>query len=242
MTISILTLFPEMFTGPFHHSIIKRAQEKNLVTIDLVNIRNFASGRYKSVDDHPYGGGVGMILRADVIDKAINSVTPGLTRNDTHVVLLDPRGKTFTQAKARTYSTLDRLVLICGHYEGVDERVRHLADESVSIGDYILTGGEIPAMVIADSVVRLLPGVLKIDATQNESFSLHPPHARVSNLPILEYPQYTRPQVYRGMKVPEILLSGDHNAIHTWRQEEQMKPKIQRRGGVRTVIPRGPTA
>lgn len=191
-----------MFAGPFDYSIIKRAQEKKLVEINFVHIRDFASDRYKSVDDHPYGGGVGMIMRVDVVDRALQNLRG-------KKILLDPRGETFTQQKARALSKLDDLILICGHYEGVDERVRQLVDETLSIGDYVLTGGEIPAMVIVDSLVRLLPGVLKTEATKNESFS--PSQG-------LEYPQYTRPEEYKGMRVPELLLSGNHKKINAWRR------------------------
>lgn len=208
MTISILTLFPEMFSGPLDYSIVKRAKEKGIMTINFVNIRDFSTDTYKSVDDHPYGGGVGMILRVDVIDRALRALRG-------KKVLLDPRGDTFTQKKAREYAKLDHLILICGHYEGVDERIKTLVDESISIGDYVLTGGELPAMVITDSVVRLLPGVLKEGVTQSESFSpsLITHH---SSLP-LEYPQYTRPEEYQGMRVPDVLLSGNHKKIEEWR-------------------------
>lgn len=204
MKISILTLFPEMFVGPFEHSIIKRAQEKGKVTIDLVNIRNFGIGRHKIVDDKPYGGGVGMILRVDVIDKALAKF------KNRRIVLLDARGRTFDQKKARELAKLDHLILIAGHYEGVDERVKeYLVDESLSIGNYVLTGGEIPAMVVVDSVVRLIPGVLeKPQATKLESFSENN----------LEHPQYTRPQIYKNWKVPQVLLSGNHKAIEQWRK------------------------
>ena len=211
MKISILTLFPDMFTGPLTKSIVKRAIDRNLVSIDYINIRDFATNNYKSVDGHPFGGGAGMILRVDVVDRALQHVTRNALRVKTHVVLLDAGGTAYTQKKARELATHDHLILICGHYEGVDARVRQLADEEISIGDYVLTGGEIPAMVLADSVVRLLPGVLKKEgATTRESFT--------GNL--LEYPQYTEPREYKGMKVPEILLSGNHAAIKSWQQKE----------------------
>lgn len=218
MHISILTLFPEMFTGPFDYSIVKRAQEKGLVTLSLVNIRDFATNAYKTVDDHPYGGGVGMVMRVDIIDKALRRTINSKQKTTTRVVLLDPKGKTFDQTKARELSKLDHLILICGHYEGVDERVKSLVDQSLSIGDYVLTGGELPAMVITDSIVRLLPGVLKDEATSSESFSIHLPSA-IFHLPILEYPQYTRPEVYKGMSVPATLLSGDHKKIEHWKKD-----------------------
>ena len=161
MTISILTLFPEMFAGPFDHSIIRRAKDKNIVHINFVNIRDFSSDTYKTVDDHPYGGGVGMIMRVDVVNRALEHMKALCKRTSCKTILLDPQGTPYTQAKAKELSSIDHLILICGHYEGVDERVRSLVDETISIGDFIVTGGEIPAMVLIDSVVRLLPGVLK---------------------------------------------------------------------------------
>lgn len=218
MKITILTLFPEMFTGPFDHSIIRRAIDKKILKLNFVNFRDFGIGKYKAVDDKPYGGGVGMIMRVDVIDRAISNSKFQISnfKHREKTVLLDPKGKLFNQQMARRYSKLDHLILVCGHYEGVDHRVTKLVEETISIGDYILTGGEIPAMVIVDSVTRLLPGVLaKPEATKNESFSLtancYPLSAN------LEYPQYTRPPEYRGLKVPKILLSGNHKRINDWR-------------------------
>ena len=202
MTITILTLFPEMFQGPFDYSIVKRAKDQEKVVINLINIRDFANDKYRSVDDHPYGGGTGMIMRVDVIDRALQN-------RKGRKILLDPRGTPFSQAKAREFAKLEHLILICGHYEGVDERVNELIDESISIGNYVLTGGELPAMVITDTVIRLLPNVLKKEATQNESFS-------VSRT--VEYPQYTRPKEYNGIHVPEILLSGNHQKIEDWKK------------------------
>ena len=210
MIISILTLFPEMFTGPFNFSIIGRAIKQKKVILNLVNIRDFATDKYKSVDDHPYGGGVGMIMKIDVIDKALTYVKSQMSNVKCQIILLDPKGKTYNHKHAKKFSKFDNLVLICGHYEGVDERVKKLVDETISIGGYVLTGGEIPAMVLVDSIVRLLPGVLKNpQATQNESFSAG----------LLEYPQYTKPSNYKNMKVPEILLSGNHQAIAVWRKQ-----------------------
>lgn len=214
MQITILTLFPDMFTGPFDYSIIKRAKDQEKIAIHIINIRDFATDTYKSVDDHPYGGGVGMILRVDIIDAAMSNAKCQMPNGKTKTILLDPRGERFTQKKARELSKLDHLILICGHYEGVDARVRTLADESISIGDYVLTGGELPAMVITDTIARLLPGVLKEEATQSESFSIS--HT-------LEYPQYTRPEEYKGMHVPEILLSGNHKKIREWRRKNTRK-------------------
>ncbi len=216
MHISILTLFPEMFAGPFDHSIIKRAKAKNLVTLELVNIRAYAHDAYHTVDGRPYGGGAGMILRVDIVDAALKDTVSrfGKTKATTKIVLLDPQGTPFTQKKTAQLSRADHLILVCGHYEGVDARVRDLVDEQISIGDFVLTGGEIPALAIVDSVVRLLPGVLiKKEATVHESFSEA----------LLEYPQYTKPQVYKGKKVPQVLLSGNHAAIDAWRTSEQKK-------------------
>ena len=220
MVFSILTLFPDMFAGPFSESIIKRAIDKKLVTISYVNIRDFAVDKYKTVDDHPYGGGAGMVMRIDVGERALKRITYHVSRikGKTKIILLDPRGKTLTQKKALELSKLDHCILLCGHYEGVDERVRSLVDEEISIGDYVLTGGEIPAMVLVDSVVRLIPQVLKNpDATKFESFS-----PALST--ILEYPQYTRPPIWNKKKVPSILLSGNHKKIQEW--QERMAKKI----------------
>jgi tRNA (guanine37-N1)-methyltransferase len=210
MRISILTLFPEMFAGPFDHSMLRRAQEKNLLEINVVNIRDFAQDAYRSVDDRPFGGGAGMILRVDVVDRALKHVTHQASRKPTRTILLDPQGTPYTQKKAATLANYDHLVLVCGHYEGVDARIRSLVDEEVSVGDYILTGGELAAMIIADSVVRLIPGVLgNKDATRDESFS--DSH--------LEYPQYTQPRNYKGAKVPDVLLGGNHALIEAWRKK-----------------------
>lgn len=227
--ITILTLFPEMFAGVFGQSIIKRAQEKKLLEIKLVNIRDFGIGPHKTVDDRPYGGGVGMVMRVDVIDKAIaNSKLKIVNRKiREEVVLLDPKGKLFNQKIARQFSRFDHLILVCGHYEGVDERVKKLVDEVISIGNYILTGGEIPAMVVIDTVTRLIPGVLqKKEATAIESFS---PSSVVRHLSsVLEYPQYTRPPEYLGMAVPKILLSGNHPKIAAWRKKQAIRETEKR--------------
>lgn len=211
MKITILTLFPEMFVGPFRESILKHAQQKGLVEIRLVNIRDFGQGRHKVVDDKPYGGGVGMVMKVDVLDSAIQSIREkGLTKNEELVVLLDARGQQFNQSTAKDLSHLKHLILLCGHYEGVDERVRTLVDTTISLGDFIVTGGEIPAMLVVDSVTRLIPGVLKDEATAKESFSTNQ----------LEYPQYTTPREYTGMHVPDVLLSGNHQEIKKWQQEK----------------------
>lgn len=209
MKISILTLFPEMFIGPFDHSIIKNAKEKKLVEIKFVNIREFGIGRHKTVDDTPYGGGHGMILRVDVLEKAISdTIDKKIDRKKQKIILLSAHGKTFCQKKALELANLEHLILICGHYEGFDERVKNFIDEEVSVGDFVLTGGEIPAMLITDSVTRLIKGVLKEGVTSSESFS-----------DLLEYPQYTKPNSFKNLKVPDILLSGNHGNIKSWRKK-----------------------
>jgi len=207
MKIDILTLFPDMFNGPLTESIMWRAQDKDFVKIEIHDLRRWAIDERGSVDDKPYGGGAGMIIRVDVIDKALEK----LRTKDSKVILLDARGEKFTQKKAQNLATSKHLILICGHYEGVDHRIaENLVDEVISIGDYVLTGGEIPAMVLTDAVVRLIPGVIKEESLKEESHS-------TKN--VLEYPQYTRPEVYRGWKVPKVLLSGNHAEIEEWRKE-----------------------
>lgn len=213
MKISIITLFPGMFKGPFAKSIIKRAIDKKIVEVKLINLRTFGIGKHKLVDDTPYGGGKGMVLRVDVLENAIESAkNKKLDKNKQKVVLLSAKGKTFNQKIAKRYSNLKHLILICGHYEGFDERIKEYIDEEISIGDFILTGGEIPAMLIADSVLRLVKGVIKDGSLENESFS-----------PLLEYPQYTKPQVYKNGQVPKILLSGNHQEIKKWRNTQSLK-------------------
>ena len=214
MKITILTLFPEMFVGPFNYSIIKRAQQNNLVDIEIVNIRDFGLGRHSVVDDRPYGGGKGMLLRVDVLERAINEIKEKNNSYGTQrIVLMDPDGSTFNQSKAKYYSNINHLILICGHYEGVDERIKAFIDEEISIGDFITTGGEIPAIIITDAVIRLVKDVLKDGVTDEESFSL------MNNDEIkLEQPQYTRPEVFKEMHVPSILLSGNHKNIQNWKK------------------------
>lgn len=224
MTISILTLFPEMFSGPFDHSIIKKAREKGLVTIEFINIRDFGIGRHKIVDDTVYGGGIGMVMRVDVVHKAIEFAKSKFSQQynkqslKQSVILLSARGATYNQTLAKEYSKLDHLILVCGHYEGVDDRIRKYIDLELSIGDFVLTGGEIPSMLIIDSVTRILPGVLKVGATDNESFSLI--HEGDETTKLLEHPQYTRPAEYEGVSVPQVLMSGDHKKITEWRNKE----------------------
>jgi tRNA (guanine37-N1)-methyltransferase len=216
MRISILTLFPEMFSGPFDYSIVKHAQEKNLVEINFINIREFGIGKHKVIDDKPYGGGVGMVMKVDVLDRAIQEAKDTTIKPaERKIILLSAQGKQFTQEKAGELSQYKEIILICGHYEGFDERIKTYIDEEISIGDFITTGGEIPAMLLTDAITRLIPGVLKQEATTHESFSLqHETHK------LLEFPHYTTPAEYNSMKVPDILLSGNHKAIAAWRQEQ----------------------
>lgn len=219
MQIEILTLFPKMFQGPFAESILKRAQDKGLVEIKIHDLRKWGLGKRKTVDDRPYGGGAGMILRIDVIDAAISKLkTP-----NSKIILLDAAGKKFNQQKAFQLSKAEHLILICGHYEGIDHRVHeHLVDEIISIGDYVLTGGELPAMVLTDAIVRLIPNVIKPESLSEESFS--PLKMVNSKLRIAgEYPQYTRPEEYKGWEVPKVLLKGNHKEIEKWRRQEALK-------------------
>ena len=213
MKVSIITLFPGMFLGPFSYSIIKRAIEKEVLTVEYSNLRDFGIGKHKTVDDTPYGGGAGMLIKVDVIEKSIQASRCKDTSCKEWVILLDAGGKPFTQHQAEVLKTYDHLILIAAHYEGVDDRIRLFIDEELSIGDYVLTGGEIPTMVVVDTVVRLLPNVLgKEESSQNESFQKK----------LLEYPQYTKPLVYKGHKVPDILLSGHHKNIDTWREKKSL--------------------
>src|SRR6266404_4443907 len=208
MKIDVLTLFPAMFAGPLDESIIKRAREAGLLDLRIYNLRDYAHDRHKSVDDRPFGGGPGMLLKPEPIFEAVES----LAREKTRVILVSPAGRMFNQAIAAELAQAPELLLVSGHYEGFDDRVReHLADDELSIGDYVLTNGALPVMVIVDAVARLLPGVLGDDeSAHEESFS----HG------LLEYPQYTRPAAFRGMAVPEILLSGNHAEIARWRGEQ----------------------
>lgn len=215
MKIDIITLFPNMFTGFLNESIIHRAVQKKIVEINTINFRDFSKLNNHQVDDTPYGGGGGMVLRCEPLIDAIES----RKRNNSKVILLCPQGKTFNSKKAFELREEEHLILVCGHYEGFDERIRNFVDEEISIGDYILTGGELPAMVITDSVVRLLDGVIKENSYAIESFQEN----------LLDYPTYTKPSEYRGFKVPEILLSGDHQKIDAWRQEMRYKNTKEKR-------------
>lgn len=213
MQIDILTLFPKMFKGPFEESIIKRAIEQKVVQINIHNLRNFTDDPHKTVDDRPYGGGKGMILKIEPIYKAVQQLKKG-KKTIPEVILLDPAGEKFNQKLARDLAKKSHIILIAGHYEGVDYRVhQYLADRVISIGDYILTGGEIPAMVLVDAIIRLLPQVLDKETTNTESFLLLDDKKQ----PLLEFPQYTRPVNFHGWRVPKILLSGNHEEIKKWR-------------------------
>lgn len=223
MQIDILTLFPKMFSGVFDESIIKRAQTKKFVEIKAHDLRNWTTDNYKTVDDRMFGGGVGMLMKVDVIDRAVKDLKSKVKDEKSKVILLDARGKVFDQKKAIQLSKLNHLIFIAGHYEGVDYRVHeNIADEIISIGDYILTGGEIPAMVVIDSTVRQIPGVIvKPEAIQHESFSSHvlPPTSH----PILEAPQYTRPTKYLDWEVPKVLTSGNHGEIEKWQKKRSLE-------------------
>lgn len=220
MHIDILTLFPEMIEGMFQTSILKKAQEKEAFSYQLINFRDYTTNKHRKVDDYPYGGGAGMILSPQPIFDAVDAIR---TEKETtpHIILLCPQGETYTQKKAEELAKEDHLIFICGHYEGFDERIRTgLATDEISIGDYVLTGGELGAMVIVDSVVRLLPEVLGNEMSAKEdSFSTG----------LLEHPHYTRPAVYRNMSVPDVLLSGDHGKIAAWRKKQSLKRTLERR-------------
>lgn len=212
--IDIITLFPNMFTGPLDESIIKRAVEKGKVKIFIHNLRDFGIGKHRTCDDQPYGGGPGMVLKPEPLWCALKVIKRGAKSKKQRIILLSPQGQVFTQEKAKELAKNKHLILICGHYEGIDERISSLVDEEISIGDYVLTGGEIPALVLIDSIVRLLPGVVgKKASLRNESFSCR----------FLDYPQYTRPRVWQGKRVPAVLLSGDQKRISFWRKEQAIK-------------------
>jgi tRNA (guanine37-N1)-methyltransferase len=213
MIINFLTIFPGMFDSYLNESILKRAQAKKLVSFNILDIRDFAEDKHKTTDDKPYGGGAGMVMKVEPIYKALKKIKKD---KKTRVILLSAKGKTFNQKEAKRLSKYNNLVLICGRYEGVDERVaKNLADEEISIGEYVLTGGELPAMIIADAVTRLIPGVIKEESLLEESHT---------DLDSTEYPQYTRPEEFMKWKVPQVLLSGDHKKINEWRKK-MMKTK-----------------
>ncbi len=221
MQVDILTLFPEMFSGPLNASILKRAQDQGLLVINLLNIRDYSGNKHRTVDDTPYGGGAGMVMEAGPFFRAIDHLKEQGNGRRGRVILLTPQGKTFTQGYARELASEDNIILICGHYEGVDERVREvLVDDEISIGDFVLTGGEIPAMVVVDAVARLLPGVLGEPASVVEDSFYKG---------LLEYPQYTRPREYRGYEVPEVLTSGHHENIRKWRRRQSLLRTLLKR-------------
>lgn len=221
MRIDILSLFPEMFDGPFGHSIVKRAIDNNILDISVTNFRDFAYDKHKQVDDSPFGGGSGMVLKPEPLFRAVDHIKQTTDYQERRVLLMCPSGKPFTQAKARELAGYQQLIFICGHYEGFDARIADtLADESLSIGDYVLTGGELPAMVMVDAVARMLPGVLgSADSAPTDSFYGG----------LLEHPQYTRPREYEGLEVPEVLLSGDHARIRAWRREQSLRITLHQR-------------
>jgi len=213
MKIRIITLFPEMFRGPLSCSIISRAQEKGIIDIEYINLRDFGIGPRHQVDDTPYGGGAGMIIRADVMAKALERAKENFSLAQT--VLLTPQGKVYNQETATNLAEKNEIILVCGHYEGFDERIREMVDCEISIGRFILTGGELPAMVIVDSISRLIPGVLgQDDSSLSESFS---------DDHLIEYPQYTRPDKCNGLMVPDLLKSGNHQEISKWRETQSLK-------------------
>jgi len=247
MKIDILTLFPSMFTGPFDTSMLKKAKDAGLVEINIHDLRDWATDKHKTVDDRPFGGGKGMVIRVDVVHRAIQALKSEIriSKSETNyklqitnnpplhkasegqsnlkpkTILLSPQGRVFDQAKAKDLSKLDHIIFIAGHYEGFDERIaENLVDEEISIGDYILTGGEIPVMVLVDSIVRLIPGVLEPEASSNESFSLS---NEVTSQQILDFPSYTRPEKYLEWKVPKVLLSGNHKEIEIWRKNAALE-------------------
>jgi tRNA (guanine37-N1)-methyltransferase len=223
MRIDILTLFPQMFEVPFSFGIFKRAIDNGLVSLNLYNIRDYTHDKHHTADDYPYGGGAGMVLKPEPIFEAVEAIKTDVNNEEGEmpIILLTPQGRLFSQRIALELSQYRHLVLICGHYEGVDERVReHLATDEISIGDYVLTGGEVPAMVVLDAVLRLVPGVLG-----SEESPLEDSHASG----LLEYPQYTRPADYRGWSVPEVLLSGNHARIARWRREQVIRRTLERR-------------
>jgi len=221
MRFNILTLFPNMFSGPFEESIVKSARENGIIEINIVDIRDFTSDRHRTADDYPFGGGSGMILKPEPIFLAVESVLAGRDTSGVPIILLSPQGRIFTQKIAKDLSEKAELILICGHYKGVDERVRlYLANDEISIGDFVISGGELAAMVIVDAVTRLLPGALG-DFTSAETDSFYEG--------LLECGHYTRPRNFRGYEVPEVLLSGNHEAIRLWRRRDSLRKTLLRR-------------
>ncbi|MGE5484665.1 MAG: tRNA (guanosine(37)-N1)-methyltransferase TrmD [Ignavibacteriales bacterium] len=219
LRVDVLTLFPEMFEGPLGASIVGKAIEKGLLDVRITNIRDYAEGKHKVTDDYPYGGGTGMVMKPEPVYAAIDATVEGAAGRP-WIVLMTPQGEVFNQGIAEDLSRKEHLVIVCGHYEGFDERIRFAADQEISIGDYVLTGGEIPALVVVDAVCRLVPGVLGDEmSAEQDSFTQG----------VLEGPQYTRPREFRGMEVPEVLLSGDHERVRLWRRKEALRRTLVRR-------------
>lgn len=220
MRIDFVSLFPSMFLGPFDDSILRRAKDNGILDIHILNPRDFAFDRHKHVDDSPFGGGSGMVLKPEPIFRAMRFLLGTTHFERRRVLLMSPDGEVFTQNKAKELSAYDQLIFLCGHYEGFDARITELADEVLSIGDYVLTGGELPAMVMVDAVARMLPGVLGSEESAPTDSFYHG---------LLEYPQYTRPRDYHGKVVPEVLFSGDHAKIASWRRQESLRLTFERR-------------
>lgn len=220
MKIDVVTLFPEMFDSPLSHSIMKRAIDKDLLEVNKVNFRRFGSGKHQHVDDTPYGGGAGMLLKPEPIFQSMEEINQREPNTTKRIILMDPAGKPFDQNMAEEFSREEHLVFICGHYEGYDERIRSLVTDEVSLGDYVLTGGELAAMVMMDAAVRLIPGVLGNEVSaETDSHSSG----------LLEHPHYTRPAEYEGMEVPQVLMNGNHKLIEEWRHKESLKRTFERR-------------
>ena len=219
--IHLISAFPEMFNGPLSASMMQRARDRRIVDIHIYDLREFTDDKHRSVDDYPYGGGPGMILKPEPIFRCVENIKQQLTTSSPRVILMCPQGEIFTQAKANTLAKEEALIFICGHYKGTDERVRELlASDEISIGDYVLTGGELPAMVVVDAVVRLLPGVLgDLDSAAGDSFQGE----------LLDHPHYTRPENFRGHRVPEVLLSGHHEKIRQWREMKSCERTVARK-------------
>ena len=220
MQIDVLSLFPEMFEGPMNTSIIGKAQEKGVANIDITDFRKFAVNKHGHVDDYPYGGGAGMLLRVDPINDALEEIESKHPDTKKRVILMDPAGETFTQKHAESFAEDDHLIFICGHYEGYDERIRSYVTDEISVGDYVLTGGELGAMIVIDATVRLLEDAVgNEESITGDSFSTG----------LLEYPQYTRPAEYKGMTVPDVLMSGNHAKIADWKGKESLRRTFERR-------------
>jgi tRNA (guanine37-N1)-methyltransferase len=215
LRVDVVTLFPELFDLPLRTSVIGRAMERGVVEVIAHDLREHGLGRHRSVDDYPYGGGAGMVLRPEPLQAAVQPLRDA----GAHVILLDPAGERLTDALARELATLGHLALVCGRYEGIDERARSLADREVSIGDYVLTGGEVPALVLIDAVARLVPGVIEEASTASDSFAAG----------LLEHPHYTRPEAFQGQEVPPVLLSGHHGEVDRWRRRESLRRTLERR-------------